>query len=140
MAACGGTDILTLSMDGSLNIADGADPTVASHVQKVEGFDLPTKGMAAGKDLAVCLTATSICLLRKSGKYAIANKLEGLAFEPLAVAISPDESEIAVSAEEEKGVGQKKIELYKVDGDTITQFKTIKGHRGVVYALEYSPD
>jgi len=140
MAACGGTDILTLSMDGSLNIADGADPAVASHVQKVLGFSLPTKGMAAGKDLAICLTATSICLLRKSGKYAIENELEGLAFEPCAVAISPDESEIAVSAEEERGVGQKKIELYKVEGANITHFKTIKGHRGVVYALEYSPD
>ena len=55
------------------------------------------------------------------------------------MAVSPDESVVAVSAQEV--VRQpKKIVLYNVEGDTLVPFKEITGHQKAVFALAFSPD
>ena len=55
------------------------------------------------------------------------------------MAVSPDESVVAVSAQEV--VRQpKKIVLYNVEGDALVPFKEIVGHQKAVFALAFSPD
>ena len=138
MAACG-TDVLTLDMTGTLSIANTTEPAEATFGVQIEGLAIPTTDVAAGGDLVVCTTGTTVSVHRKSKEYAVLSTVEGLDYAPLRVAISPDESEVAVSSEEERGKS-KKVVLYKVDGDTLTPFKELKDFRGAVFALAYSPD
>jgi len=138
MASCG-SDVVVLEMDGILSIADCSVPETPSYTAKVGDLEIPTKDVAGCGDLAVCASGSSLTVHRKSGGYAVLSKLEGLDYEPLRVAISPDESEVAVSSTEERKK-PKKIVLYKVEGDSLVMFKEITDHRGAVYALSYSPN
>jgi WD40 repeat protein len=135
MAAIG-SDVVTLSMDGVLNIASSEEH---AFVSKIADLEIPTKGLGAGEDLLVCASEHSITVHRKSGGYAVLSKLEDLDYSPLQVAIAPAQDVVAVSSSEERGK-PKKIVLYNVEGDTLTPFKEITNHRGAVYALEFSPD
>jgi len=112
MAHCG-TDVLTLSMDGSLNVAQTADPTAAAYTTKVGGLALPTQGLAAAGDVVVCAAGQTVTLHRQSAGYGILHQLEGLDYAPLAVAVNVDGTEVAVSSVEERGKARK-VSLYKV--------------------------
>lgn len=138
VAACDG-DVLQLSMDGCLYVSTG-DAAAPAYASKVEGLEIPTKELAAGAgDLVVCTSGSSITVHRKSGGYAIASKLEDLDYLPQQVAISPDETVVAVSSAEER-LKNKKIVLYNVDGDNLVQFHEITDLLGSAFALAFSPD
>jgi len=131
--------VLTLSMDGCLNIANAEVAAGAAFSAKITDLQIPTKDLACGADLVVCASQGSLTTHRKSSGYTVLSKLEGMDYAPLQVAVSPDESVVAVSAQEV--VRQpKKIVLYNVEGDTLVPFKEITGHQKAVFALAFSPD
>lgn len=67
----------------------------------------------------------------RNGK--IASKLPA-SYEPSAVAISIDETQVAVGGKD------KKIYLYTLSGDKLNDAGTLDAHRGPISTLEYSPN
>ena len=97
---CRGTQI-------RISIADTTDPNAASFKAKIKGLALPTRGLAAAGDVVVCATGTALTVHRQSKEYAVLSTIDGLDYSPLAVAVNKDGSEVAVSAQEERGKPKK---------------------------------
>jgi len=81
------------------------------------------------KNLVIVALRDSVVVI-KNGK--IASKTSA-SYEPSAVAISVDETQVAI------GGGDKNIHLYSLSGDKLTEGAVLSGHRGVLKTLEYSP-
>jgi len=92
--------------------------------------DQPT-ALSVGKSGLVAISTLSGVVLFKDGKQSCAQKLDSPA---TSVALSPDESEVAV------GSRDKKIYIYSITGGSLSLKTTLEKHRGEVSALEYSPD
>jgi len=80
--------------------------------------------------IVAVLLGGSIVVIR-DGK--VANKI-ATKYQPSAVAISVDETVVAVGAKDNS------IHLYQVNGTNLTEGTVLSGHRGPISALTFSPD
>jgi WD40 repeat protein len=123
-----GDQLVTISMDDSIRFTP-----IASHEYGPSiALDGPPAAVAVGKThgLAVVVTIKSVVVIR-GGK--IASTLNA-AFQPTAVALSPDEKEVIVGGKDNS------LHVYTLQGDKLAEVTTLAGHRGALTVITYAPD
>lgn len=124
-----GDHLVTISMDDSIRFT----PTGSREYGASIALDGPPAAVSVGTktlDLAVVVTIKSVVVVR-GGK--IASTL-GVAFQPTAVALSPDEKEVIVGGKDNS------LHVYALAGDALKEVTTLAGHRGPLTVATYSPD
>eukprot|EP01113_Clastostelium_recurvatum_P019475 TRINITY_DN2296_c0_g1_i4.p1 TRINITY_DN2296_c0_g1~~TRINITY_DN2296_c0_g1_i4.p1 ORF type:complete len:628 (-),score=239.85 TRINITY_DN2296_c0_g1_i4:46-1854(-) len=124
-----GDHLITCSMDDTVRIT----PLDS----RKYGDSIPLDGQPAGiavgtkqQDLIVAVTHKALVVIR-NGKVVSSKAAD---FQPSAVALSTDETEVAVGGKDNK------IRLYSLDGGVLTEKKVLEGHRGALTNVQYSPD
>jgi len=122
-----GNNLVTCSMDDSARVTPL--DTLEYAAEKI-GVDSPPPGVAAVRngDLAIVPTMKKVNLLRNG---AIKGTID-VAFEPSSVAVNSAGTEVAVGGKD------KKIHIFSVSGDSLSESKVLEGHRGEVSAVAYS--
>jgi len=125
-----GDKLISSAMDDSIRITSIKDRQYSGDCVS---FDSSPEDIAIGKkdkSLILVVLRDSIVIIR-NGK--IASKTAA-SYEPSAVALSVDETQIAVGGKD------KNIHLYSLSGDKLTEGPVLQGHRGPLTTLEYSPN
>jgi len=121
-------NLVSIAMDDSVRFTPIA---TRQYSGDVAALDSTPADLAVGKkDLVVVVTTNQVVVLR-NGK--IANK-HAVKYQPTSVAISTDETHVAVGGKDNK------IYLYSLSGDKLVDGPVLEGHRGSLTALAYSPD
>jgi WD40 repeat protein len=124
-----GRHLVTVALDDSIKITSLDDKKWGGSV----GVGGAPSGVAVSKKsngLAVIATNNSVVVVR-DGK--IASK-EAIKFQATCVALSIDDSEVAV------GGADNKIHIYTLSGDKLTAKTEYSNHRGAITRLQYSPN
>jgi len=82
------------------------------------------------KSLVVAATFTFIAIITK-GNVAYKHPVK---YQPTAIACSPDDTKVAVGGKDNQ------IYLYSLSGGKLSDGPVLKGHRGALSCLTYSPD
>jgi len=123
-----GDNLVSCAMDDTVRITPLSSRTYSA---EAVGLDSTPADIAVGKkDLVVAVTVNSIVMIR-GGK--ITNK-HAVKFQPAAVALSVDETVVAVGGKDNK------IYLFSLSGDKLSEGPVLEGHRGPLSVLSYSPD
>jgi WD40 repeat protein len=125
-----GNNLVTCAMDDTVRITP-----LGSRQYSDAGIKLDStpSDVAAGKKdtkLIVAVITDAVVVIR-DGK--VASKLP-VKYQPLTVAISVDEVEVAVGGKDNN------LYLYSLSGDKLTEKTVLKGHRGPLSSVVYSPD
>eukprot|EP01132_Coremiostelium_polycephalum_P005137 gene5137-6397_t len=118
-----GDQIVTSSMDDSIKVSKISTKTYGDSI----GVDSPAQGVSFGPDFVVAASMKTVYLV-KGGKIV---KTVPAPWE--ATTISTNGTEVAV------GGADKKIHVFKVSGDSLTESHTLDAHRGAITYLSYSP-
>jgi len=86
---------------------------------------------ASKKAKFVVVVSMDSLLVIRDGKVVTKNQLK---YQPASVALSIDETHVAVGGKDNA------IHLYSLSGDKLTDSDVLSQHRGVVTAVQYSPD
>eukprot|EP00118_Oscarella_pearsei_P024690 m.306599 g.306599 ORF g.306599 m.306599 type:complete len:600 (+) comp41387_c0_seq1:60-1859(+) len=121
-----GDQIAYCTVEDTVCITNPESNEYCSTVMKVDST--PT-GIGAGKDIIVTSCVNHVVLIR--GGQVVCSK--SVSFDPLCAAVSPSQQEVAVGGKDEK------VHVFAVDGDNLVE-KIVKGVRGQVNCLVYSPD
>jgi len=121
-----GDNIITCGLDDTVRITSASTLTYNVSI-KVEGVPA---GVAVAGDVVVCGHSNGVAVIKNN---AIASSLS-VSYRPQAIAISPDGKQVAVGGEDMN------IHLYAVSGNNLTEDGVLKGHRGILTRLDYSPD
>lgn len=126
-----GDNLVSVAMDDTARVTSLNEPLeFAPDSVKLGEKPLYIAVGSADSGLAVAVTLTGIHVI-KNGKKVSSSKPS---YAPKSVAVSPDNSEVAVGGDDNK------IHLFSVSGDNLSESKTLDGHRGTPNALNYSPD
>jgi WD40 repeat protein len=125
-----GGNLVTCAMDDTVRIT----PT-GSRQYSAEGVKLDSTPAAVtvGKrdtKLVVAVIVDSVVVI-KDGR--VVNK-QAVKYQPTTVALSVDETKVAVGGKDNN------VYVYDLSGDKLTETATLKGHRGALTGLTYSPD
>jgi len=128
MAVQGG-NLVTVSVDDTVRITPLASRQYASGSIKL---DSQPQAVAAGSksDVVIAVTLNSVVVIKGE---KIVSTLPA-AYQPTSVAISGDETEVAVGGKDNK------IHILDLSGTTLKESKVLDKHRGFLTALSYSPD
>eukprot|EP01112_Ceratiomyxa_fruticulosa_P019823 TRINITY_DN657_c0_g1_i1.p1 TRINITY_DN657_c0_g1~~TRINITY_DN657_c0_g1_i1.p1 ORF type:complete len:605 (-),score=128.08 TRINITY_DN657_c0_g1_i1:125-1939(-) len=121
--------LITCSMDDTVRIT----PLATRHYEHSIPLDAQPSGIAVGRrheDLIVVSTNKTILVIR-AGKIVHSTPAP---FEASAVALSIDETTVAVGGKDNK------IRIFSLDGNVLKQTHVLEKHRGVITSLEFSPD
>jgi len=125
-----GSNLVSIAMDDTVRITP---VNTRQYSGEAVALDSTPADLAVGKknqDLILTVTLNQVVVLR-NGK--IANK-HALKYQPTSIALSVDETQIAVGGKDNK------IYLYNLSGDKLVDGPVLEGHRGALTALSYSPD
>jgi len=125
-----GGNLVTAAIDDTIRLTSLKTLEYSSNFIKLDG---PPAGVAAGQkhqDLIVTATIHSIVVIRNGNIVSTTP----VSYSPQAVALSIDEQQVAVGGEDNN------IHLYTIQGDKVVEDGTLKGHRGVITKIRYSPD
>ncbi|KAF2069447.1 hypothetical protein CYY_009240 [Polysphondylium violaceum] len=115
--------VYTCAKDDSAKISSLADQTYGASI----GVDSPAVGIAVSGDLTVTASMKSVYVI-KNGAIVSTTPAP---YEP--TCISTNGSQVAVGGKD------KKIYIYTVSGNNLTQSHTLDAHRGELSKLAYSP-
>jgi len=124
-----GDHLVTISLDDTIRFTQTNSREYGASIS----LDGQPAAVAVGSktlDLAVVATIKSVVVVR-SGKVAFTLPA---AWQPTAIALSPDEKEVAVGGKDNS------LHIYSLNGDNLSEVKKLEGHRGSVTAATYSPD
>jgi WD40 repeat protein len=124
-----GKNLVTISMDDTIRVTPVDSLAYAQQGTKLES---QPQGVAVSQkgDLIVVATLNSVVVLRGDKVvHTLATK-----FQPSCVAISVDNTEVAVGAKDNS------IHIYTLSGDTLKEDTVLAKHRGFLTAVSYSPD
>jgi WD40 repeat protein len=124
-----GDHLVTISMDDSIRFT----PLASREYGAAIALDGPPAAVSVGtktQDLAIVVTIKSVVVIR-GGKIAQAKELP---FQPTAVALSPNETEVIVGGKDNS------LHVFTLSGDKLTEVTTLAGHRGALTVATYSPD
>jgi len=126
-----GNNLVSCAKDDSIRITplNSRAYSADSIVVDSEPVDLAV-GRSNGS-LIVSVLLGGFAVVIRDGK--IASKLQ-LKYQPNAVAISVDETVVAIGGKDNL------IHLYQLNGTTLTEGPVLSGHRGPLSALAFSPD
>jgi len=119
-----GKDLITCGLDDTVHITPLSTLAYNSGIK----LDSVPSGVGAGDGFIAAASVESVFIIRNG---AIASTLS-VAYRPQAVAASG--SFVAVGGENNN------VYLYKVSGNTMTEEAVLKGHRGPITRLDFSPD
>lgn len=126
-------NVVTASMDSSLRITDlGSMEYGASF-----GTDTDAVGVATGvknNSLIVGVSLDGIIKVSSGGAAAAQVKKQPIDYEGRCVALSVCETQIAV------GGGDNCVHVYQIEGDQFKEIQTLKGPRGKINDVRFSPD
>eukprot|EP01117_Protostelium_nocturnum_P007731 TRINITY_DN276_c0_g1_i1.p1 TRINITY_DN276_c0_g1~~TRINITY_DN276_c0_g1_i1.p1 ORF type:complete len:605 (+),score=239.17 TRINITY_DN276_c0_g1_i1:105-1919(+) len=122
-------NLVSGAMDDSLRVTPLASREYSGSSVSLEAnpVDLAVSKKA---DLVVAVTHNAVVVVR-GGKVAHKHSPK---FEPTSVALSVDETQVAVGGKDNK------IHVFTLNGDTLSESFVLEGHRGALTTLEYSPD
>jgi len=125
---CTGSTIETVSMDNSNKSIDISSNSFNGNSISFEG--LP-KTIVSNKsnDLIVATSSEIVVIKNKS----VASKLS-ISYEANTVDVSPDSTEVAV------GAADNKVYFYSFDGTNLTAKDKLEQNRGAITAIKYSPN
>jgi WD40 repeat protein len=125
-----GKNIVTAAMDDSVRITSLESREYSGDSIKLDS--IPADAVVGKRDLklVVAVTTDSVVVL-KDGR--VASKLP-VKYQPLVVGLSVDETEVAVGGKDNN------IYLYNLAGTTLTEKAVLKGHRGALSSVTFSPD
>lgn len=131
MALRPGKDLITVSLDDTLRVTP-----LSSLTYSADSLNLgaPPAGVCVGKqqpDLIIAATAKSLLLIK--GTTIVATK-DASNFCPQALALSPDDSHVAVGGENNI------IYLFTITNNNFVEAGQLVSHRGPITRLDYSPD
>eukprot|EP01114_Cavostelium_apophysatum_P020409 TRINITY_DN682_c0_g1_i1.p1 TRINITY_DN682_c0_g1~~TRINITY_DN682_c0_g1_i1.p1 ORF type:complete len:604 (+),score=185.68 TRINITY_DN682_c0_g1_i1:158-1969(+) len=124
-----GGNLITCAMDDTVRIT----PLGSRQYGESVSLESAPADIAVGrKDAQVVFAATtnSVVVIR-GGKVVTKHAVK---YQPTAIAVSIDETQIAVGGKDNN------IYLYAISGDKLTEGAVLKGHRGALSSLTYSPD
>lgn len=124
-----GDNLVSCSMDDTIRIT----PLKSREYGTSVALEANPADIAVGKkdtNLVVAAVGQNVVIIR-SGK--IINK-HAIKYQASAIALSIDETHVAVGGKDNN------IYLYAISGDKLTDGPVLKGHRGAISALTYSPD
>jgi len=124
-----GNNFVTAAMDDTVRIT----PLSREYSGDAIKLDSTPVGIAVGKKdqkLIIAVIVDAVVVI-KDGK--VASKL-GVKYQPLAVALSVNETQVAVGGKDNN------LYLYSLSGTTLSEKAVLKGHRGPLSSVTYSPD
>lgn len=122
-----GETLSTASLDDTVRVTASNASGALGDASKCESA--PRALGQGGGGLVVVASVGHVAVMR-AGKQIFAT---AAGYEPMSVAINPAESEVAVGGKD------KKVYIYSLSGDTLTQTKTLDAS-GEVLCVGYSPD
>jgi WD40 repeat protein len=123
-------NLVSIAMDDSVRVTP---LNSRQYSGEAIALDSTPADLAVGKknsDLIVAVTLNQVVVIR-NGK--IANK-HAVKYQPTSVALSVDETVLAVGGKDNK------IYLYNLSGDKLVDGPVLEGHRGPLTAVTFSPD
>jgi WD40 repeat protein len=125
-----GNNLVSASMDDSVRVTP-VDSLTYGPGQRF-GTEGPANSVATNSSASVIVAGSNSHLTLIVGQKPAGTV--PTAFGAKAVALSPDDKEVAV------GGGDNHVYLYSLSGTTLTQTKKLEGHRGPISAAAYSKD
>jgi len=126
-----GDHLISSAMDDTIRITPLSTRQYGESVS-VDGNPLDIAVGRKDKNLIIAAVASGHIAIIRGGK--VINK-HAVKYQPTSVALSVDETHVAVGGKDNM------IYLYSISGDKLTETSVIlKGHRGPLAALSYSPD
>jgi WD40 repeat protein len=125
-----GDNLVSCSMDDTVRITPLKTRQYSSDGIKLDSCPSNIAVGQRDKSLIIATVVDSIVII-KDGK--VANKLP-VKYQPMYVAISVDETQIAVGGKDNN------IHLYSLSGAKLTDGPVLSGHRGPLTCLAFSPD
>jgi len=121
--------IVTAAMDDTVRSTPISSRAYAADSTKL---DTTPADVAVSKksNLVVAVNLASVVLIR-GGKVT---KTHNVKYQPTSVALSVDETQVAVGGKDNK------IYIYSLSGDNLSDTATLEGHRNSLTTLAYSPD
>jgi len=125
-----GDNIVTCAMDDTVRITPMSAKQYKDSAVKL---DSTPSDIAVGKrdQKLVVAAITDALVIIKDGH--VSSKLP-VKYQPLAVALSVDETQLAVGGKDNN------IYLYSISGSSLSETAVLKGHRGPLAVVAYSPD
>lgn len=124
-----GSNLITCAMDDTVRITPIGSRQYADAIS-VEGA--PADIAIGKRDTGLIVVATiSAVLVIKNGKVVSKTATK---YQPTAVALSVDETQVAVGGKDNN------IYIYTLSGDKLADGPVVKGHRGALTGVAYSPD
>jgi WD40 repeat protein len=123
-----GENLVSCAMDDTVRITPLATKQYSGSAIALDST--PADIAVTKKDLVVAVTTNQVVVIRGGN---LANK-HSVSYQPTSVAVSVDETQIAVGGKDNK------IRLYSLNGDKLVDGPVLEGHRGALTTLSYSPD
>jgi len=125
-----GQNLVTAAMDDTVRITPLNSREYSGDAIKL---DSTPADIAVGKrdqKLVIAVISDAVVVI-KGGQ--VASKLQ-VKYQPLAVGLSVDETQVAVGGKDNN------VYLYSLSGTTLSEKTVLKGHRGPLSVVTYSPD
>jgi len=125
-----GNNLVTAAMDDTVRITPFPGSASGDNAVKLDSTPVD---IAVGKrdhSLIVAVITDAVVLIKNkhvASKFAVK-------YQPLTVALSVDETQVAVGGKDNN------IYVYNLSGNTLSEAAVLKGHRGALSSLAYSPD
>jgi WD40 repeat protein len=126
-----GSNVVTAAMDDTIRITPLGTREYSADAIKL---DSTPAGIAIGKkdQTVVAATLNAVVVIKDPSKMQRSNF--DVKYQPLSVALSTDETQVAVGGKDNN------VYVYSWNGTTLTEKAVLKGHRGAVSVVSYSPD
>jgi len=125
-----GENLVTCAMDDTIRITPLKTRQYSGEGIKLEKTPQSIAVGQKNKSLILAATLDSVVVI-KDGKIASTTPVK---YQPTSIALSVDETQVAVGGKDNV------IHLYGLSGTSLSESKTLTGHRGALTALTYSPD
>jgi len=124
-----GSNLVTCAMDDTVRITPINNRQYSDSAIKL---DSTPADIAVGKRDQLIIAATIDAIVVIKGGHVV-NKFS-VKYQPLVIALSVDETQVAVGGKDNN------VYLYSLSGDKLSESTVLKGHRGALSAIAYSPD
>lgn len=124
-----GDNIVSCAMDDTVRITPLNSREYAAPI----GVDAPAADIAVGlkdKNLVIAVTSAAVLVIRNK---QVVHKT-AVKYQASSVALSADETKVAVGGKDNN------VYIYSLSGDKLTETASLKGHRGPLSSIAYSPD
>jgi len=125
-----GNNLVTCAMDDTVRITPLGSRQYSDNAIKLDSTPADVAVGRRDTKLVIAVIVDSVVVIR-DGRIA---KKHPVKYQPLCAALSIDETKVAVGGKDNN------VYVYNIAGDSLSEAAVLKGHRGALSSLSYSPD